>query len=87
MTRATSAMKLSGYPARRSRWNPISMPEVIPPAVTIRPASTTRARLGLHPGAIFASRSSGVMPGGVASALSGSLRFVAGSPSRSPIAP
>ncbi len=40
------------------------MPEVIPPAVTIRPASTSRARLGRQAGAIFASRSRGTIPGG-----------------------
>lgn len=31
------------YPARRSRWNPISIPDEMPPAVTMRPWSTTWA--------------------------------------------
>ena len=37
---------------------------MIPPAVTIRPASTTRARLIRHDGAISASRSIGTLPDG-----------------------
>src|SRR5262249_46584811 len=51
MTRATSERRSSPYPARRRRWKPISIPAVIPPAVTIRPASTTRARLTRQAGA------------------------------------
>src|ERR671920_1149809 len=63
------------------------MPEVMPPAVTILPASTTRARLILHAGAMSARRSIGTLPGGDFSTLSGSLRLVAGKPSRRPIFP
>jgi hypothetical protein len=37
ITRATSEMNFSSCPARRRRWNPISIPEVIPPAVMMRP--------------------------------------------------
>ena len=44
----------SSQPARRRRWNPISIPEAMPPAVTMRPASTTLARLIRQAGAIFA---------------------------------
>ena len=61
------------------------IPEVMPPAVIIRPASTTRARLMRQAGAISARRSIGTFPGEKASVRSGSLRFVAASPSSSPI--
>ena len=39
MTRATSEMNFSSCPARRSRWKPISMPDVI----------RTRLQPGAHP--------------------------------------
>ena len=63
------------------------MPEVMPPAVTMRPASTTRDRLIVHAGAISASRSIGTLPAGPASRRSGSLRLVAVTPSSSPMTP
>ena len=60
-----SAIEANGAPLplmRRNRWNPSSMPDAIPPAVTMRPASTTRARLMRHRGAISARRSMGTFP-------------------------
>jgi hypothetical protein len=63
------------------------MPDVIPPAVMMRPESTTRARLILHAGAMSARRSMGVLPFGPDSTRSGSLRLVAATPSSSPMWP
>src|SRR5882672_6383264 len=50
ITRATSEMNCSSWPARRRRWKPISMPLAMPPAVTmaagVDDASAADARLG-----------------------------------------
>src|SRR5262249_33646285 len=85
MTRAPPPPSASPHPARRRRWKPISIPEVIPPAVTIRPASTTRARLTRQAGAISARRSIGTLPRGPDSTWSGSFRLVAGRSSSRPM--